>query len=51
MFAGNYIHYHCRHLSGFDFQKLEHRVLRDREADLPAITGLVKQKGMRRKII
>ena len=43
----NYIHYHCRHLSGFDFQQLEHRVLRDGayEADLPAITGLVKQEG------
>ena len=35
----NYIHYHCRHLSGFDFKNLEHRVLRDGayETDLPAI--------------
>lgn len=43
----NYIHYHCRHLSGFDFQHLEHRVLRDGayETDLPAIRGLVKQQG------
>ena len=24
----NYIHYHCRHLAGFDFSQLEHRVLR-----------------------
>ena len=43
----NYIHYHCRHLSGFDFNHLEHRVLRDGayETDLPAIRGLVKQEG------
>jgi 5-methyltetrahydropteroyltriglutamate--homocysteine methyltransferase len=39
----NYIHYHCRHLDGFDFEKLEHRVLRDGAyaADLPAIRGPV----------
>jgi len=24
----NYIHYHCRHVSGFDFDHLEHRVMR-----------------------
>ena len=43
----NYIHYHCRHLCGFDFNQLEHRVLRDGayQTDLPAIRGLVKQKG------
>jgi len=37
----NYIHYHCRHLGGFDFNNLEHRVLRDGayETDLPAIRG------------
>ena len=41
----NYIHYHCRHLSGFDFENLEHKVLRDGayETDMPAIRGLVKQ--------
>jgi len=35
----NYIHYHCRHLGGFDFENLENRVLRDGAyaADLPAI--------------
>lgn len=35
----NYIHYHCRHLDGFDFQTLERRVLRDGAyaTDLPAI--------------
>jgi len=40
----NYIHYHCRYLDGFDFQNLEHQILRDGayETDLPAI---------RRKII
>ena len=42
----NYIHYHCRYLTGFDFNHLEHRVLRDgAETDLPAIRGLVKQEG------
>ena len=37
----NYIHYHCRHLGGFDFNNLEHRILRDGayETDLPAIRG------------
>ena len=25
----NYIHYHCRYLDGFDFNNLEHKVLRD----------------------
>ena len=39
----NYIHYHCRHVTGFDFDELEHRVLRDGayETDLPAIRGPV----------
>ncbi|MGR3661648.1 MAG: hypothetical protein ACU0CA_10760 [Paracoccaceae bacterium] len=43
----NYIHYHCRHLDGFDFDKLEHRVLRDGayESDLPAIRGPVRHSG------
>ena len=43
----NYIHYHCRHLAGFDFNKLEHRVLRDGayETDLPAIRGKVLTSG------
>ena len=42
----NYIHYHCRHLTGFDFENLEHRVLRDGayETELPAIRGPVKQQ-------
>ena len=43
----NYIHYHCRHLNGFDFDSLEHRVLRDGayESDLPAIRSAVSHSG------
>ena len=43
----NYIHYHCRHLTGFDFENLERRVLRDGayETYLPAIRGLIRQQG------
>ncbi|MGR3290911.1 MAG: cobalamin-independent methionine synthase II family protein [Paracoccaceae bacterium] len=43
----NYIHYHCRHLAGFDFEHLEHRVLRDGayQADLPAIRARVSHSG------
>ena len=43
----NYIHYHCRHLSGFDFENLEHRILRDGayETDLPTISGRIKHSG------
>jgi len=43
----NYIHYHCRHLDGFDFDRLEHRVLRDGayETDLPAIRAPVRHSG------
>lgn len=43
----NYIHYHCRHLDGFDFVDLENRVLRDGayETDLPAIRRAVKHTG------
>lgn len=42
----NYIHYHCRYLEGFDFDNLEHRVLRDGayETDLPAIRGTVRHR-------
>ncbi len=44
----NYIHYHCRHLNGFDFQQLEHRVLRDGayETDLPAIRSQIQHTGL-----
>ena len=43
----NYIHYHCRHITGFDFRDLERRVLRDGayEAELPAIRGKVSHDG------
>jgi len=39
----NYIHYHCRHLDGFDFENLTHRILRDGayETDLPTIRGRI----------
>ena len=43
----NYIHYHCRHLAGFDFDNLQNRVLRDGAyaADLPVIRSKVEPKG------
>jgi len=43
----NYIHYHCRHLDGFDFENLTTRVLRDGAyaTDLPTISGKVSPKG------
>lgn len=43
----NYIHYHCRHLDGFDFENLEHRILRDGayETSLPAIRSKIKHLG------
>jgi len=43
----NYIHYHCRHLKGFDFVNLEHRILRDGayETDLPAIRSPIGHTG------
>jgi len=43
----NYIHYHCRHLDGFDFDTLEHRVLRDGAyaTDLPAIRNHIVHNG------
>ncbi|MGI9484562.1 MAG: cobalamin-independent methionine synthase II family protein [Geminicoccaceae bacterium] len=43
----NYIHYHCRHLEGFDFDNLSKAVLRDGAytAELPTITGKIEPKG------
>ena len=37
----NYIHYHCRHLAGFDFSELAKKSLREGAyvADLPRIVG------------
>lgn len=41
----NYVHYQCRFFEGFDFETLEHRVLRNGayETDLPAIRGPVRR--------
>ena len=43
----NYIHYHCRHLEGFDFENLTRRVLRNGayETALPTIRGKIVPKG------
>jgi 5-methyltetrahydropteroyltriglutamate--homocysteine methyltransferase len=43
----NYVHYHCRHLDGFDFENLTHRVLRNGayETDLPTVRGPVKARA------
>lgn len=43
----NYIHYHCRHLEGFDFEGLTRRVLRDGayETELPTIRGRIAPRG------
>ena len=40
----NYIHYHCRHLDGVSFERLEEKVLRNGayRACLPAIVGPVR---------
>jgi 5-methyltetrahydropteroyltriglutamate--homocysteine methyltransferase len=39
----NYIHYHCRHLDGFDFDNLTVKSVRNGayEAELPTITGRI----------
>ena len=43
----NYIHYHCRHLDGVDFERLEEKALRNRgfRARLPTIVGPVRARG------
>ncbi|WP_457650114.1 hypothetical protein [Profundibacter sp.] len=40
----NYVHYQCRYMDGFDFDNLEHRVLRNGayESDLPAIRSQIR---------
>jgi 5-methyltetrahydropteroyltriglutamate--homocysteine methyltransferase len=39
----NFIHYHCRHLVGIDFDALTEKLMRgDREAVLPSITGPIQ---------
>ena len=43
----NYIHYHCRHLEGFDFEKLVPKSLRQGAytVELPSIVGPIKARG------
>ena len=43
----NYIHYHCRHLEGFDFENLTEKEVRGGtySAHLPTIRGPVRAKG------
>ena len=43
----NYIHYHCRHLKGFDFENLTALTVRDGayRAELPTITGRIEPRG------
>lgn len=42
----NYIHYHCRHIEGFDFQHLTRKPVRGGtyEANLPTVVGPVKAR-------
>ena len=44
----NYIHYHCRHLQGFDFTNLTAKEVRGGtyEANLPTIVGLVSLRDL-----
>ena len=43
----NYIHYHCRHLDGIDFENLTNRVHRNgaAAADLPTINARIAPRG------
>ncbi|MFQ5622885.1 MAG: 5-methyltetrahydropteroyltriglutamate--homocysteine methyltransferase [Gammaproteobacteria bacterium] len=43
----NYIHYHCRHLTGFDFVNLTSLTVRDGAytAELPTINGKIEPRG------
>ena len=43
----NYVHYHCRHLEGIDFEGLTHKVARDGayETELPTVRGEVRARG------
>ena len=42
----NYVHYHCRHLDGIDFERLTRKALRDGaySAELPTIIGPVRAR-------
>ncbi len=43
----NYIHYHCRHLTGIDFEELTKLTVRDGAytAELPTIRGKIEPRG------
>ena len=43
----NYIHYHCRHLTGFDFENLTMLAVRGGayRAELPTIRGRIEPRG------
>ncbi len=43
----NYVHYHCRHLEGFDFENLEQKVLRGGayQSKLPSIRDRIRHVG------
>lgn len=43
----NYIHYHCRHLDGFDFERLTEKPVRGGNyvSELPTITGPVRARA------
>lgn len=43
----NYIHYHCRHLNGFDFEELTEKSLRNGaySAHLPTVRGPISTNG------
>ena len=42
----NYIHYHCRHLNGIDFERLTRRTLRNGawEGDVPTFVGAISPR-------
>lgn len=44
----NYVHYHCRHLNGIDFENLTEKTLRDGAyvTNLPTIKGKVSAKSL-----
>ncbi len=43
----NYVHYHCRHLEGFDFDRLTPKLVRDRtwQAELPTVVGPISPQA------
>jgi 5-methyltetrahydropteroyltriglutamate--homocysteine methyltransferase len=41
----NFIHYHCRHLRGIDFEALTEKEMREQTRALPTITGPIEAGG------